>query len=132
MRVLILLGLLLAAVDVSAIECKPDGNQLEINQCALDDFEKADRTLNETYQSLIKKRQADKTYIELLRQAQRAWIRFRDAELKAVFACDEEDVRICWGSMYNLLYLNAKTELTQARTRRLQRYIEQGRDVWTE
>jgi uncharacterized protein YecT (DUF1311 family) len=132
MRVFICLGLLLAAFDVSAIECKSEGNQLELNQCALDDFEKADRALNETYQTLIKQMQDDKTYIDALREAQRAWIRFRDAELKAMFSCDEEDVRVCWGSMYNLLYLNAKTELTQARAKRLQRFIEHGRNVWVE
>ena len=132
MKLIICLGLMLAALNLYGVECNPEGNQLQLNQCALEDFEKADRALNETYQTLIRKRHSEKAYIDALRKAQRAWVRFRDAELNAMFACDDENPRICWGSMYNLLYLNAKTELTQARTRRLRQYIEQGQNLFGE
>ena len=50
----------------------------------------------------------------------------RDAELDAMFACADEDVRICWGSMFDLLYSNAKRDLTRERTQYLQRYIDHG------
>ena len=66
--------------DEGEIKCNPAGNQIEMNRCAYEDFQKADKKLNETYQALIKKL-GDKTYIKKLRESQRAWVKFRDAEL---------------------------------------------------
>ena len=106
--------------------CNPGGTQLEINQCAQQEFERSDQQLNVTYQALIKKMQHDPRYVERLREAQRQWIKYRDAELDAMFVCAEENVRICWGSMFDLLYSNAKSDLTRERTHRLQGYIDHG------
>ena len=82
------------------IKCNDGGNQLELNACAIDDFAKADKELNQTYQSLIKKDADAPSFISKLRLAQKAWLAFRDADLEARFACSEDNVRICWGSMY--------------------------------
>ena len=110
------------------IKCNPDGNQLELNACALDDFTKADDELNRTYQALIKSEADEKLFINKLRLAQKAWLAFRDADLEARFACAEEDPRFCWGSMYPMLFLLRKAELTRERTRHLQQLLVDGRD----
>lgn len=120
----LLLGLTAVRADVV---CNPGGTQAEMNACARDEFEQADKTLNQTYQALLKKEAGDALFIRKIRIAQKAWLAFRDAELEAYFACAEKDVRICWGSMYPLSYLSRKAELTRARTQQLKTLIEQGR-----
>lgn len=125
---LLVLSLLLFSTKLLAVECKPEGSQIEMNQCAYDDFLKADKALNDTYQALVKKSAGDKTYIKMLRKAQRAWIVFRDAELDAMFSCADKDIKLCWGSMVGLLHPSAKTEITRERTKKLQHYIDNGQN----
>lgn len=127
-KFLVLLSMALLSADILAFECNPEGNQSEINQCAYDDLAKADRELNTTYKALIEKMAGDKIYVDNLREAQRAWIVFRDKELEAMFSCADENKRICWGSMLGTLYPSAKAELTRERTARLRRYIEEGQN----
>lgn len=111
---------------VTAIECNPSGGQLEMNRCALDDYEKSDLQLNQTWNALIDRFKKDKKHVEQLRAAQRAWIKFRDAEVGALFPCDEPNKRICFGSMYPLLHSVALQEMTEARTRSLQNHLNDG------
>lgn len=117
-----------AVAEPNGFKCNPEGNQSEMNQCAYDDLQKADKKLNETYQALIKK-SGDKTYIKKLRESQRAWVKFRDAELDAMFSCEDDNVRVCWGSMIGMLHPIAKQELTEERTKRLQHYIDEGQNI---
>lgn len=131
-KLLVFLSLFFLTTTAFAFKCDPAGNQAEMNQCAYDDFLKADKKLNEVYQALIKASAGDKTYIKALRQAQRAWIKFRDAELKAMFSCAEEDIKLCWGSMVGMLYPNAKAALTEERTKKLQHYLDKGQNIAVE
>ncbi len=121
--------LLVLMFSVYGFECNLEGNQAELNQCALDDYEAADKKLNHTWKALLQKSGDDGGYVKKLRVAQRAWIAFRDAEVAAMFACEEEDMRVCWGSMYPLFYHGAMTELTEQRTSQLQRYLDRGRNL---
>ena len=107
-------------------KCNPNGNQAELNACANESFARADKELNRVYQALLQKEVKNKTFINKLRTAQKAWIVFRDAELEAMFACDDEP-NICWGSMYPMSFLYAKEELTLQRTKKLQQILENGR-----
>jgi uncharacterized protein YecT (DUF1311 family) len=128
-RQILMILIALAVTTVSAndeIRCNPDGNQIELNACARDDFSKADSELNKTYQALIKKEADDKLFISKLRLAQKAWLAFRDAELDARFACAESDVRVCWGSMYPMLFLSRKAELTRERNKQLLQMLKDG------
>lgn len=109
----------------SAFKCNPAGNQSELNQCALDEYQTADRKLNDTWKQLMLKFKNDKTAIAKLKAAQKAWLVFRDAEIEATFACDTQDRR-CWGSMEPMLRHGELTALTQARTARLQKYLKNG------
>jgi uncharacterized protein YecT (DUF1311 family) len=127
-NILLYVSIFLLSSTAFAFECNPEGNQSKMNQCAYDDFLKADKALNDVYQQLIKKSKGDKTYIKQLRKAQRAWIVFRDAELDAMFSCAEEDIKLCWGSMVGMLYPSAKAELTEERTKKLQHYLDNGQN----
>ena len=109
------------------VTCNDAGNQLELNACAADEFKRADAELNEAYAALLHKERGDLAFIEKLRAAQRAWLEFREAEVEATYACNEENPRACWGSMLPMSISAYKAKLTRERTARLVRIINEGR-----
>ena len=100
--ILLLFSAITYAANTSAFTCNPAGNQAELNQCALEDYQAADNQLNKTWKKLMAKFTADKTATSKFKAAQKAWIVFRDAEIEAMFACDNKEMN-CWGSMEPLL-----------------------------
>jgi uncharacterized protein YecT (DUF1311 family) len=106
-------------------KCNPAGNQQEMNACAEDDFKKADSELNKVYKALLHKEKDNKVFIKKLRESQNAWIKFRDAELAAAFAC-EGSALVCWGSMYPECYDTLSAKMTRERIVRLKKYLEEG------
>ena len=120
-----------ALAEASPIRCNLQGSQLELNACAQDALENADKALNNTYQTLLKRAASNPAFVRNLRTAQRAWLAFRDADMQARFTlstnCTTADPRMCWGSMYPLLYLGTKARLTQERTRHLEEMLEEAR-----
>jgi uncharacterized protein YecT (DUF1311 family) len=90
--------LLLALALQSSLEarareanCNDPQAQIEMNMCAGIDFERADAELNRAYREAIAgarqaDREIDRTYDQhpsnetILREAQRAWVTFRDAQ----------------------------------------------------
>jgi uncharacterized protein YecT (DUF1311 family) len=59
-------------------DCGKFTTQMDLNKCAMDNLKSADKALNGAYQALLAK-QDDASKLRL-RQAQRAWIVFRDRE----------------------------------------------------
>lgn len=128
----ILVTLLLCAASLDAVagenvKCNDAGTQREMEACARDDFNEADKELNRIYQALLKKQAHDTLFVSKLRAAQRAWLAFLNADLDAQFACREGESRsACWGSQYAMAYMKRKAELTRERTKHLQRFLEDG------
>lgn len=125
-------GLLVLIVMSSAafaqddtLKCNPEGTQIEMNVCAAEDYQKADKKLNETWKKLMVKFKNDKTATTNLKKAQKAWVAFRDADIEAMFSCASGD-RVCWGSMESMLRSGELQAMTEARTKRLQHYIDNG------
>lgn len=73
-----LLALLLAAPAAMA------QTQGEMNTDACSAYKAADQKLNEVYQAVLKKHRTDTALTTRLREAQRTWVKFRDAELAAI------------------------------------------------
>lgn len=127
----ILLSLLLCSASLDSlagedIQCNDAGTQQQMEACARDDFKRADTELNQIYQALLKKEADDRLFVRKLRDAQRAWLAFLNADLDAQFACPEGESRsVCWGSQYGMAYLSRKADLTRERTKHLQRLREQ-------
>lgn len=119
-----ILLMLVMSVMGFALDCKQDGSQMQMNHCAYLEYEKADKALNIAYKALRKKTKLNKEYRSNLKVSQRLWIKFRDAELEMIFSCEDENKRLCYGSMYPLLYNTEKTFLTQKRTKELKMYIK--------
>lgn len=121
--IVILILLLSSTLFANDIQCKEDGTQMEMNQCAYEAFQKADQELNKVYNEVRQKNKEDKLFLKNLKTSQRVWLKFLEAELNAIYSCPEGNQRICFGSMFPLLYNDSKTELTKERTIQLKRYL---------
>jgi uncharacterized protein YecT (DUF1311 family) len=86
--------------------------QAEMNRQAAKDFKKADAELNSTYAALMGKL-PDADSKRKLKESQRAWIAFRDAE--AAFAADQ----FRGGSAAPVLRWTSMTETTEQRIKQL-------------
>jgi uncharacterized protein YecT (DUF1311 family) len=91
--------------------CPKGRTQLDMNNCAAAELAHADRALNETYQAVL--RLLDPERVELLREAQRAWIRWRDAE------CEFEASEFAGGSMEPMIQALCLAHVTKERTKAL-------------
>ena len=117
--------LVLACLSLPAaaqeIDCANAVTQQDMNQCAYNDWEAADADLNTAYKramTLLKSwdadlPQAEQGGAEALKEAQRAWITFRDR------ACEAEGYAMKGGSAEPLLVFGCMRQLTEDRTAQL-------------
>ena len=128
--------MMLSLIFAAAAPAEPQWNcekpvaQQEMNYCAGQEYEKADAALNAQWKKTaaeMKQRDADidrtydkrPGYFDTLLQAQRAWLKYRDAH------CASEGYLFRGGSMEPLMVSTCKTKLTEERTQQLQFLIEQ-------
>ena len=114
---LLVLGVL--AFDVSFARAQ---TQAEMNQGACAQYKKADQALNATYAKVLKDYAKDPLFLAKLKQAQRAWIAFRDAHLAARFPKADKPAE--YGSAYPTCRCAVLIELTEQREKELK--------VWTD
>ncbi|HEX8299462.1 MAG TPA: lysozyme inhibitor LprI family protein [Rubricoccaceae bacterium] len=93
--------------------------QTELNREACADRDAADRALNTTYRRAMA--EASEPHAQRrLRDAQRAWIVFRDAHTAALFPVPAgSSTRVQYGSIYPMRLCIAQASVTQARTEQL-------------
>ena len=91
-----------------------DKNQQTMNLCAQQRYDKADAALNRTYNRNLKA-QPDKAAQQRLREAQRAWISYRDKDCEV-----EAGPRETSGSIWPLQYYGCLERHTMRRTMELQ------------
>lgn len=94
--------------------------QSEINTCATEDLKQADTELNQVYPQLLKKYSTDKVFIQRLRLAEEAWVKFRDAHMAAL---DSELDPSSVGSVYPMCKAMEITRLTNERVEDLKRIL---------
>ena len=75
---LIAAAALLLSTSALADECANASTQVELNTCTAQQYQAADKTLNQTYQAVMKRAAAPQR--DLLKKAQQAWIALRDAD----------------------------------------------------
>jgi uncharacterized protein YecT (DUF1311 family) len=121
------LAFALLAAQEPQWNCADPQAQQEMNACAQIDFERADAELNAEYRAAIAHaRDADRTDAAArlpsddrpgdeatLREAQRAWVAFRDAH------CRLQGYEARGGSMEMMLYDGCRAAFTRARTAQL-------------
>ncbi|SDU40914.1 lysozyme inhibitor LprI family protein [Stappia sp. ES.058] len=121
----VFLLMLLAPFEVRAqdVDCSDPVTQMEMTYCAEQDWQAADRELNAAYgraMAAMKRMDADLAdsptlagAADALRNAQRAWIPYRDA------ACAAYGFQARGGTMEPMLIYQCRADLTGQRTREL-------------
>jgi len=94
--------------------------QLEMNEKANKDYQKADKNLNIIYQNILKEYNKDTTFIRNFKNAQRLWIQFRDAEMKAKYPDRESGY---YGSVQPMCWSMYLTDLTNERLTKLKIWL---------
>lgn len=56
--------------------------QVELNNIAKFEYEKTDKELNQVYQKLLQDYKSDTVFIKSMKEAQRQWVKYRDAQVK--------------------------------------------------
>jgi uncharacterized protein YecT (DUF1311 family) len=96
--------------------------QGELHKCASDEYAAANLRMDSTYQRILREYAADSVFVNKLQAAQQAWLKFRDAEIRALYP--EEDKLANYGSAWPMCYDEELTRLTQQRTRELEQWLK--------
>ena len=104
--------------DAEEVACyQADYSQQGMNMCAGEAFQRADKALNAQWAKMMAD-PGDKEVDRLFVEAQRAWIKYRDAQCLAA-AADS-----IGGSIWPMLVSGCKAELTRNRTHELKVMLE--------
>ena len=100
-------------------ECMDNAeNQAAMTQCAAQAYQASDAELNEVFHDTRQRLGDDDDTRRLLRDAERAWIAFRDAE------CSFVSSAVGGGSAYSMVYDLCLDDLTQKRVEDLRYYLD--------
>ena len=119
---LALVGLLPLAATGQEVDCANAQSQVEMTYCAEQDWMLADAALNDAYKAAMVVQKSvddgleakDRGAVVSLRDAQRAWITFRDA------ACAAEGYQMHGGSAEPMVIYGCRARLTDQRVADLQ------------
>jgi uncharacterized protein YecT (DUF1311 family) len=92
--------------------------QTAMDNKAKSEFDKVDAELNQIYQKIIHDYSDDSIFIKNLREAQRLWVKFRDAQVNMKYPSDEE------GSVFPMCRYYYLSELTSERIKELKPWLE--------
>ncbi len=115
-----------SADDKPSVPCDQAVTQVDINLCAEQDYDKADKALNAQWtqtKQVLAGWDADiepqnRGAVEELTKAQRAWIAYRDAQ------CDAVGYSVWGGTLYQATILGCLAEVTRNRTAELKTMAE--------
>ncbi|RCS22196.1 DUF1311 domain-containing protein [Phyllobacterium salinisoli] len=125
---LLFLGVMPALAETNNFDCNNALTQAEMDSCASQAYEAADAELNKVYKQVVAAMQAkDKagpqangdsgSALEALRQAQRAWISYRDRQ------CELAGLEARGGTMEPMLVSSCLARLTRSRTKQLKQIL---------
>jgi uncharacterized protein YecT (DUF1311 family) len=98
-----------------------DQTQFEMNQEACGKYKKADAELNRVYQQVLRDYAGEKTFIQKMKVAQRAWMAFRDAHLDSIYP--DPDPRT-YGSVNPMCRCQILGWLTEERLKMLREWAD--------
>ncbi|WP_367717167.1 lysozyme inhibitor LprI family protein [Nitratireductor sp. GISD-1A_MAKvit] len=104
----------LAGAAAQEPDCGSPQTQLDMTQCASEDYRIADAELNARYGAVMRRYESNEEGRRMLQDAQRAWIRFRDAE------CALATLSVRGGSIEPMIRAQCLQELTETRARQLE------------
>ncbi|MBW3571653.1 MAG: DUF1311 domain-containing protein [Gemmatimonadetes bacterium] len=100
--------------------CDDARAQADLNACAALAYARADTALNQAYQQVLQR--VDAPQKETLREAQRAWIRLRDAD------CELRNAEFQGGSIHPMLLALCQAQQTRLRTAQLRELLVSPED----
>jgi len=106
-----------AAASDPALDCDNATTQADINQCAGQDYQRADAELIQLYAELMPR--LDKTRQTMARTAQRVWLRYRDLQ------CSYEAAAYEGGSMEFMVHNACLARITSQRNDTLKDMLDQ-------
>jgi uncharacterized protein YecT (DUF1311 family) len=93
-----------------------------MNECAALHAQEADAEMLETLRQIRLRYARDALFLAALEQAQSEWLRFRNAEMAALFP--EPEKQVAYGSMYNMCAAAQRKRLIQLRTAQLRLWLD--------
>ena len=118
LAVAVIVGLGMSA-SVQALDCNKAVTTPEMNECAAIDQKKVEIRLNQTYQRVMKSLGgSDAETRKKLIEAQRAWIKFREADCAAVY---QQHVG---GTIRGLMYSGCMQSRAEQRIKELKQFME--------
>ena len=120
-RSLACLALLGWAGAAAALDCSKAMTTPDMNECAAIDQKKADARLNQVYQRVLKSLEPDAGGAETkkkLVEAQRAWVKFRDADCAAVYQQHID------GTIRNVMHHGCMRARTEQRIKELNEFSQ--------
>lgn len=106
--------------------CDRSSNQPNLDACAYEDLEDAEKEMEAVYQGIAEKYARNSLLLERLARAQQSWMKFREDDWKAQFACPEFNTQLCWGPQAFIKVNVRRMEQTKERTRSLRNLLENG------
>lgn len=125
-KILFIMGFLATPLAAQEVDCNNAMTQQEMNFCAAQFYGYADEDLNLAYKLAMSQAKEMDRYIAaderpaatMLRDAQRAWITYRD------LACAAESTLVRGGSMEPLMFYSCLERETRSRTESLRIFGE--------
>lgn len=93
-------------------------SQGEMNETGFNKYKKVDRQLNSVYKKIVAEYSKDTLFIKNFVTAQKAWIKFRDAEMISRFPNYDG-----YGSSFPMCWYSVLQELTEERTKNLKLWL---------
>src|SRR4051812_1044257 len=94
--------------------------QQEINAKGCLGYKKADAVMNDLYRQVLNEYRDDKNFIAKFRDAQRAWLMFRDTYITSIYPGDPSE----YGSINTMCQCEIREELTITRVAQLRKWID--------
>lgn len=105
--------------DTSSIQ-----TQTEMNDQAFQAYAKTDKELNDVYKKILKKYKDDNVFLKKLKLAELAWIKYRDAEIEAIYPEPYKDNMMNYGCVYPMCKYVHLTEITEQRIKELKLWLK--------
>lgn len=96
--------------------------QVELNVCSYTNLQKSEVMLNQTFHAAIAHHKDDTVLIKKLELAQESWLKWREAEVEAIFP--EENKTENYGSVYPQCDADIRQEMNTNRILQLRQWIE--------
>jgi uncharacterized protein YecT (DUF1311 family) len=95
--------------------------QIEMTTDACVEYKQADAGLNSVYRQVLAKHEDDQRFIAKFKEAQRAWLKFRDAHLESVFSAQDKQGE--YGSSFSMCRCSEVVILTNQRIAQMKQWL---------